>query len=71
MDVETWKAIWQLVFIAASIAFYAIVVAVGVGRARHGHGDGGGQHRLEGRAAELRWVPRLPERIAGQLRAVR
>ena len=30
MDVETWKAIWQLVFIAASIAFYAIVVAVGL-----------------------------------------
>ena len=30
MDVETWKAIWQLVFIAASIAFYAIVVAVGI-----------------------------------------
>ena len=30
MDVETWTAIWQLVFIAASIAFYAIVVAVGI-----------------------------------------
>ena len=30
MDVETWKAIWQLVFIAASVAFYAIVVAVGI-----------------------------------------
>ena len=30
MDVENWKAIWQLVFIAASVAFYAIVVAVGI-----------------------------------------
>lgn len=30
MDVEIWKAIWQLIFIAASIAFYAIVVAVGI-----------------------------------------
>lgn len=30
MDVETWKVIWKLVFIAASVAFYAIVIAVGV-----------------------------------------
>ena len=30
MDVETWKVIWKLVFIAASVAFYAIVIAVGI-----------------------------------------
>ena len=29
MDVETWKAIWKLVFFAASLMFYAIVIAVG------------------------------------------
>lgn len=30
MDVETWKVIWKLVFIVASIAFYTIVIAVGI-----------------------------------------
>ena len=29
MDVETWKVIWKLVFFAASLMFYAIVIAVG------------------------------------------
>lgn len=29
MDVETWKAIWKLIFIVASIMFYTIVIAVG------------------------------------------
>ena len=28
MDVETWKSLWQLVFIAASVLFYGIVIAV-------------------------------------------
>ena len=28
MDVETWKALWQFVFIAASVLFYGIVIAV-------------------------------------------
>lgn len=28
MDVETWKALWQIVFIAASVLFYGIVIAV-------------------------------------------
>jgi hypothetical protein len=28
MDVETWKEVWKLVFIASSIAFYAVVIAV-------------------------------------------
>ena len=28
MDVETWKALWQYVFIAASVLFYGIVIAV-------------------------------------------
>jgi hypothetical protein len=35
MDVETWKVLWQFVFIAASVLFYAIVVAV----AYKGFGD--------------------------------
>ncbi len=35
MDVETWKVLWQLVFIAASVLFYGIVVAV----AYKGFGD--------------------------------
>ncbi len=35
MDVETWKALWQLVFIVASVLFYGIVVAV----AYKGFGD--------------------------------
>ena len=30
MDVETWKTIWKLVFIASSVAFYAVVIAVGI-----------------------------------------
>ena len=30
MDVETWKVIWKLVFIASSVAFYAVVIAVGI-----------------------------------------
>lgn len=30
MDVETWKAVWKLIFIGASVAFYAIVIAVGI-----------------------------------------
>ncbi len=29
MDVETWKATWKVVFIAASVMFYIIVIAVG------------------------------------------
>ena len=29
MDVETWTVIWKLVFFAASLMFYAIVIAVG------------------------------------------
>lgn len=29
MDVETWKVIWKLVFFAASLMFYATVIAVG------------------------------------------
>ena len=28
MDVETWKVLWQIVFIAASVLFYGIVIAV-------------------------------------------
>ena len=28
MDVETWKEVWKLVFIASSVAFYAVVIAV-------------------------------------------
>ena len=28
MDVETWKILWQIVFIAASVFFYGIVIAV-------------------------------------------
>ena len=28
MDVETWKALWQFVFITASVLFYGIVTAV-------------------------------------------
>lgn len=35
MDVETWKVLWQFVFIAASILFYSIVLAV----AYKGFGD--------------------------------
>ncbi len=35
MDVETWKALWQFVFIAASVLFYVIVIAV----AYKGFGD--------------------------------
>lgn len=30
MDVETWKTVWKLIFISASVAFYAIVIAVGI-----------------------------------------
>ena len=29
MDVETWKATWIVIFIAASVMFYIIVIAVG------------------------------------------
>jgi hypothetical protein len=29
MDVETWKAVWKIVFFAASIMFYATVIVVG------------------------------------------
>ena len=29
MDVETWKATWKVIFIAASVMFYIIVIAVG------------------------------------------
>ena len=29
MDVETWKATWKVVFIAARVMFYIIVIAVG------------------------------------------
>ena len=28
MDVETWKALWEIVFIVASVLFYGIVIAV-------------------------------------------
>lgn len=35
MDVETWKALWQFVFIVASVLFYVIVIAV----AYKGFGD--------------------------------
>ncbi len=28
MDVETWKVLWQYVFIVASVLFYGIVIAV-------------------------------------------
>ena len=35
MDVETWKTLWQFVFIAASVLFYGIVIAV----AYKGFGD--------------------------------
>ena len=30
MDIETWKAIWQIVFFAASILFYGTVAVVAV-----------------------------------------
>lgn len=30
MDVETWKALWKIVFIIASIMFYAVVITVGI-----------------------------------------
>ena len=28
MNAETWKVLWQIVFIVASILFYGIVIAV-------------------------------------------
>ena len=28
MDVETWKALWKIIFIAASAMFYVVVAAV-------------------------------------------
>ena len=28
MDVETWKALWEIVFFVASVLFYGIVIAV-------------------------------------------